>query len=226
MQKAVFLVINLLVAGAVAALMVAAFMGVLPLSPLKDLVTTSENFWVAGIALSILMFSATVIAPLATFFILPIAAGIIGPLASALFAVAGWFLGSLVAFLLTRHVGRPLLAHLVDEKKLLLYEKYIPPHLSIGTLVLLRMVVPPDILSYTMGIVSSIRFVPYALATLVGLLPYALIVAYAGAAFWAGDYRQVAVLVCLGIALFIAVWSWLIWRHRKRARAPSDALLQ
>lgn len=220
MKHILFWGINGVIIGGTILLMVLAAFGFVPLGTLTEVVSSSDNLWLVGSALMALMFVATVVAPITTFFMVPLAAGVIGPVPAALFSATGWFFGSIVAFMLARHFGKPLLVQFIDEEKIALYEKYIPAHMGFVTLVFLRMVISPDILSYAMGFMSSMRLVPFAIATAIGLLPFALLSAYAGSALLSGNYLLLAALVAFGVLLWCGIW-YMIVQNRNRVAVKS-----
>ena len=58
-------------------------------------------------------------------------------------------------------------------------EKMIPDEHIFWSLVFLRIALPVDVLSYALGALTTIRLRVYLLATLIGIVPFAFIFAYA-----------------------------------------------
>src|SRR3989344_597224 len=110
-------------------------------------------------------FVATVIAPVNTLPFLPIAVSLWGPLVTALLSIAGWFVGSLVAFALARKWGRPIVSRLINMRKLSFYEKAVGSKHIFWNIIFLRMAIPVDLLSYALGIFSTVGWRTYAVAT-------------------------------------------------------------
>jgi len=69
-------------------------------------------------------------------------------------------------------------------------------HTFVG-IIFLRIAIPIDIISYAIGLFTSIRFMPYFFATLIGFLPLAFFLAYLGTL---PAYAQV-----MGFILFLLV---------------------
>ncbi|MCE9643793.1 VTT domain-containing protein [Candidatus Parcubacteria bacterium] len=125
---------------------------------------------------------STVIAPVNTVPLIPIAAALWGPFATALLSILAWWLGSLIAFFIARRYGRPLAARFVNMERVGEYEKILPERYVFWNIAFLRMAVPVDILSYAIGLFTSVGFTTYALATLIGVIPFAFVFAYAAQA--------------------------------------------
>ena len=60
------------------------------------------------------------------------------------------------------------------------FERLIPEENIFWSIVFFRMAIPVDILSYLLGLFSHIKFRTYALATVIGVIPFAFVFAYAG----------------------------------------------
>ena len=63
-------------------------------------------------------------------------------------------------------------------EKVHLIEKLIPQRNIFLSVIFLRMAIPVDVLSYALGLFSSISFKLYFVATLVGVSPFAFIFSY------------------------------------------------
>ena len=134
-----------------------------------------------GIAMLVYVLGATVatiIAPLSFLPILPVAVVLWGSLVAAFLSIVAWSLGAAVAFLLARRYGRPLVSHFVGERKMALIAHIAPRRYLFVAVVLLRMALPVDLLSYTLGLLGVMRFWPYMLATVIGITPFALVFSY------------------------------------------------
>lgn len=179
-----------------------------PLGYINSLI--GEHYLRSAIAFVFLMFAATVVAPLTVPFAVPAAAPFLGPFPAALLAILGWTLGALVAFLISRQFGRTLVAKIIDIKKLDRLEGFIPERGLFWSMVLFRMLLPVDVLSYTLGLFPRVRLVPYLVATVLGIAPFAFIFAYAGDALLAADYGRVVGLLGMSAILLGVGWLWII----------------
>jgi len=133
-----------------------------------------------GIALYVgIIMIATIIAPINAVPLIPVAVLIWGSFTTAVLSILGWMLGSLFAFWIARRYGRRVVEHFVNLEKITRIEKMIPNEHLFISIILLRMALPVDILSYTLGMFTNIRFPTYFWATLIGITPFAFIFAYA-----------------------------------------------
>ena len=82
-----------------------------------------------------------VIAPGATLPLIPVAARAWGRVPAALVTTAGWTLGSLIALLIARRWGYPIVKRLTSRERIRQMGKYIPDDLF-WSIVLLRLVMP------------------------------------------------------------------------------------
>ncbi len=121
---------------------------------------------------------ATIIAPLSFLPILPVAVTLWGSFVAALLSIVAWSLGAAIAFLLARRYGRPLVLHFVGERKMSLASRMIPEKYLFVAVVFLRMALPVDLLSYALGLLGVMRFMPYMAATVIGITPFAFAFSY------------------------------------------------
>jgi uncharacterized membrane protein YdjX (TVP38/TMEM64 family) len=153
-----------------------------------------------------------VIAPGATLPLIPIAARAWGHVPAALVTTLGWTLGSLVAFFIARQWGSPIVKKLTSMERVKRLRAYVPKR-PFWSIVLLRMVVPMDVISYVLGLFTEMTWKSYALATALGLTPSAFILAYIGKTPRAYD------IIMVGIGG--AVVGWIIYSTRRGARKPA-----
>ena len=150
-----------------------------------------------------------VIAPGATLPLIPVAARAWGRVPTALVTTAGWTLGSLIAFLIARRWGYPIVKKLTSRERIRQVGKYIPDDLF-WSIVLLRLVMPMDVMSYVLGLLTDISWSRYMLATAMGLTPSAFVLAYLG------KLPNAYEIIMLGVALAVIVAAVLIARRRKK----------
>jgi uncharacterized membrane protein YdjX (TVP38/TMEM64 family) len=86
------------------------------------------------------------------------------------------------------------------------YRKYVSKDIDFWTVVMLRLLMPVDILSYALGLFSAISFQRYMLATVIGITPFAFIFAYTGEALISEQYVGAIILALAGIALLFLLW--------------------
>jgi len=122
---------------------------------------------------------AIIVAPLGFGFLIPVAAQAFGPLIAALYSILGWTIGSVVVWFLMRRYAKVY----VQDTKVVTYitqlEKAASPTRWYITILLLRVALPVDVLSYALGLGSSISFRPYLVTTIVGVTPFAILSSYA-----------------------------------------------
>jgi len=123
--------------------------------------------------------ASVVIVPITSFPLLPIAVVLWGSFVAAILNVIGWMIGAAIAFWLARKYGRPFVSKFIKKKNLIHLEKLVPEKNIFWSIVILRVSIPIDILSYTLGLFTNIPMNVYLVATFLGLIPFAFIFAYA-----------------------------------------------
>jgi uncharacterized membrane protein YdjX (TVP38/TMEM64 family) len=171
-----------------------------------------KPFW--GVFLYIVLnILDAVIAPGATLPLIPVAAHVWGPVLAASVTTIGWTAGSLIAFLIARRWGYPIVKKLTSPDRLKQLKKYIPENLF-WSIVVLRLVMPMDVMSYVLGLFTDITWPKYVAATALGLTPSAFVLAYVGKLPNAYDY------IMLGVgAAVIGAWVMIVRRRNRRAAA-------
>ena len=122
---------------------------------------------------------AVVIAPFSTLPLLPVAVSLWGEFMAVALLVFGWLLGDVIAFLIARRWGRPLIRKFVNLKKVDDLEDILGTKNLFMTVLLLRMVVPVDVLSYALGLLAKMSLRDFTLASFLGMIPFAFVFAYA-----------------------------------------------
>lgn len=178
-----------------------------PVEYLQSLV--GENYGRSALVFVGLMTLSTVVAPIAVPLAVPAAAPFLGAWQTALLAIVGWSVGAAVAFFLARRYGRPLIERLIDPTRLERFENLLPEQGLFLWMLVSRMLVPVDVLSYALGVVAKVRFIPYIFATVLGIAPFAFIFSYAGDALILREYGRVVGFVGLGAILLLIGWMLL-----------------
>lgn len=122
-----------------------------------------------------------VFAPISTLPILPIAVTLWGSFTAALLSIAGWVIGSVIAFVAARKYGHSFVRKFIGLRKIQEYVENISHGHLFWSVVFLRIVMPVDALSYALGLFSKMPFKLYLLATIVGITPFAFVFSYTAA---------------------------------------------
>lgn len=123
---------------------------------------------------------AIVVAPVSTLPLIPIAVGMWGWFMTGLLSIIGWTLGSQIAFVIARKYGKKFVQNFISLERFNSFEKKLSKENLFGTVVLLRMTIPVDVLSYALGLFSNMTGRSYFFATVIGITPFAFIFAYLG----------------------------------------------
>ena len=175
-----------------------------------------QNDILGAISFILLFTLVTVIAPLTALPLVVPASAIFGPFLTSIYSIAGWTLGAVIAFLIARHLGKPILTSFVSLESLEKYEKYFGDRVEFLGLVLLRMVLPVDLLSYAVGLLSRISFKKYILATVIGISPFAFIFAYIGDALAQKQYT--AFIIFSAGAVFLSGFIYIVYKIYRLSR--------
>lgn len=151
---------------------------------------------------------ATVFAPISAVPLLPLMSETYGWFVAGLLSIIGWTIGSVIAFILARKYGAPLVRKLISLEKISDIENKIPEDNFFWSIVFLRMVLPADILSYVLGLFSKVKFNTYFWATLIGITPFAFILAYLGTL---PLYYQVSFFIT---GMLVLVLGYLLYKKR------------
>jgi len=110
--------------------------------------------------------------------LLPVAAKIWGPFMAAIFTILGWFLGAWAAFSLSRIFGHEIICKFFRIKNEEKWRNRLPRENLFWLVVMARIFLPVDVLSYIIGLFTDMRLSAYLLATFIGITPFAFIFAY------------------------------------------------
>ncbi len=164
---------------------------------LENLVT---NDILGMIIYLILEISSIVIAPITTIPLIVIATNLWGWIATGILNIIGWMIGSWIAFIIARKYGIKIIRKFISLEKISEIEKKIPRKNIFWSIVLLRMIIPTDVLSYALGIFTKIKIRTYLLATLIGITPIAFLISYLGGI---DIYIQIILVLIAGIILIL-----------------------
>ena len=147
---------------------------------------------------------AIVFAPISMMPLIPLASGLWGWQYAAIVNILGWMLGSFIVFFICRKFGISLIKKFISLNDIYRWEKRIPEKNIFFTLILLRMTIPVDVLSYAIGLLTKINFRTYALTTIIGIIPFAFVFSYLGTISWI--YQIIG---------FIAIGFVIVFLNRK-----------
>lgn len=185
----------------IAILILVFIIGALATSRFESVIESRLDFgWWGMLVYVLVTIVATVVAPLSTVPLIPLVTAIWGPLVTSFLNVFSWGVGSVIAFIIARRFGRPLVKRLVDVRSLSKYENALGEDYLFWNVLILRALVPVDILSYAIGIFTNMKFSHYVLATFIGITPFAFILPYA---IEAPFYFQIFVFALVLLALYV-----------------------
>lgn len=169
---------------------------------ISTLVTQGGLFGIVAYILLTALFVVFVI-PLDIAILIPIGAVAWGPVPTAVMSIVGWTIGAAIAFGTARTFGLPVVERMIGLSRVRALEKRLPKANLFWMVVFLRMLVSVDILSYALGLFSSMSWSAYLAATAIGVSPFGFYFAYTGALpFW---YRVVAMALAVVVATVVIV---------------------
>jgi uncharacterized membrane protein YdjX (TVP38/TMEM64 family) len=165
------------------------------------------------LAYVLLLITAVVFMPLTAMPVIAIAAGLMDPFIIAILSIVGWTVGAAIAFLIARYFGRVVIEDYVDVSKIDVYLDKIPKGSQFWFIVVLRITLPVDIVSYALGLTKSLNFYSYIGATAVGVSWFSFAFAYLGNAFLHGNILIILEIALASLCVFICAWYFL---HSKK----------
>ncbi|MDH5340565.1 MAG: VTT domain-containing protein, partial [Rubrivivax sp.] len=142
-----------------------------------------------------------VLAPMLTNLpLMPLAVLAWGPWWTAGLLLAGWIVGSALAFVLGRRAQATILRHLPSVQRHAGIDRLIDPRHRMPSLIMLRMTFPVDVLSYALGLFSRrTTLAETTVSTALGAAPFAVLFSLfptlSGPAQWAVFGGSVVVFV-------------------------------
>ena len=139
----------------------------------------ADNVW--GLMIYIFLnFVGIVIAPVTVIPLIVVVTSIWGPIVATFVTWVAWMLGSVFAFWIARRFGVPIVRRFISMDELYKFEDRFSILKSFWGIVVLRMVIPVEVLSYGLGLFSRIGFWKYTFASALGLIPVTFIFGYFG----------------------------------------------
>lgn len=165
--------------------------------------------------------AAIVVLPLSSMPLIPIAAAAWGITVGGVLSIMGWWIGAVVAFLIARYLGRPILVRLVSRERLQEWEEKVPRDTGFLAIVIIRMIFPVEVPSYVLGLTEAVSFRIYALASLVGMTPFAFVILSMGSALAQNDWIRLSLTgIAVSAAVFFARRLYLKLRFREDRSSP------
>ena len=181
----------------------------IPLETIKLFI--SQNPVLGGLMFTLMMIISTVIPPITIFVLIPFVGMVLGPFMTMIYSVVGWTVGSIISFLVARHLGRPFIARYISLKKIDKWEKKIPEKGEFLYLVFLRMVTPVDVLSYAVGLFCRIKFWKYSIASFIGVIPFSFFFSYG---YDIVLLRDKTILLIAGVLVLVALLGLFIVKKK------------
>ena len=148
----------------------------------KSLIYQHEE---AGVVIYVVLaVVATVVAPLSALPFLPLVSLLYGWFWAAVYSIIGWSVGAWIAFVIARRWGKDIVKKFVSLSEIERLEARIPTEHLFWHIVILRVLVPVDALSYAIGLFTNMKVSTYMAATVVGITPFAFVWAYLGSFSW------------------------------------------
>lgn len=160
-----------------------------------------------------LLATSVVLLPFSSLPLLPLAARIFGVWLTALLSIVGWWIGCLIAFQIAR-LGRKYLEKITSLEAVDRLERKIPPDIGFAGIVILRMILPVDVTSFALGLLKNLPFSTYAIASLIGIIPFAFVWSYAGGELERGAFLSSALIfIAMTVAVLVIRRLWQRLRH-------------
>ena len=171
----------------------------------------------AGAIACAVAFAISTVLPISALPLLPLAARIYGVWWTVLLASAGWWIGCLAAFVIARW-ARALLERVTSQEAIRRLEAKLPANVGFTQMITLRIVFPGDLVGFALGLLRHVRFPAYAVASLIGTIPSAVVFSYAGGELGKGRFVSCALL--LAAMLLASILLQRLWPEN-RARVSA-----
>jgi uncharacterized membrane protein YdjX (TVP38/TMEM64 family) len=157
-----------------------------------------------------LLILESVIAPLSFIPLIAVASNLWGPFLAGTLNLIAWTIGASIIFFISRKYGKGIIAHFFPLEKISKIESRLPEEHVLLNIILLRIFVPADLLSYALSLLTKIKFRIYLLGTIIGLIPFSYIIAYLGVV--KTEYQV------LGFVMSVLILSVTYYVYRRKRR--------
>lgn len=169
----------------------------------------NESGMVGYTAFVALLVVATVVAPITVMPLIPMASMTFGPLVTGVLSVIGWTVGAVIAFLIARYLGRPAVERFVSFERLDSFMEQFHVHTRFLGMVVLRLTIPVDVVSYALGFTRAVGLFEYTAATLIGVVWFSFAFAYLGNALIEQNTPLFLGLGAVSLLIFTTAWYML-----------------
>ncbi|MDA3949897.1 MAG: VTT domain-containing protein [Spirochaeta sp.] len=174
-----------------------------------------DDYGIAAAGLYVIVMAAgIVVLPLSSLPLIPVAAAAWGVWLGGTLSALGWWIGAMIAFLVARSLGRPALVRIVGAETLHRWEARVPTRIGFLSVILMRIILPVEIPSYVLGLTRAISFRQYAIATAIGIAPFAYGMVAMGDALAAGAWVQLIIIG--GAGAVVAGGVYVVYRRITR----------
>lgn len=175
--------------------------------------TSSLEVWIernpvlgAGVYV-VLLAAPGVVLPFSSLPLLPLATRSFGVVPTAVLSSVGWWGGCLIAFQIAR-AGRRFLERVTSLDAVDRVAKKVPQDVGFGGIVVLRVTLPTDVVSFALGLLKGLDFRTYAVASLVGILPFSFLWCYAGGELGASRLWSFALVIAVMTVVIVVIRRW------------------
>lgn len=134
--------------------------------------------------------------------LVPLALGLWGFVVTFILTWLGWVVGSAIIFYISRKFGVRFVKKFYSLERIHKYEEMLSEKGSFFSIVVIRLLLPIDALSYAVSIFSKVKFSTYILATAVGYAPWVFSLAYFGSI----SFEKQLVIFFGGLVLILLVY--------------------
>lgn len=167
----------------------------------------------------LLMIMQAIVAPLPAFLITFANANLFGWVLGAILSWSGAMLGAILCFWIARILGRDVVERLTSKAGLEQVDEFFDKYGSHSVLIArLLPFISFDIVSYAAGL-TSMRFVPFVIATGIGQLPATIVYSYVGGMLTGGAKLMVTALLILFALSVLVVLLHQVYKSRQKIQA-------
>lgn len=167
----------------------------------------------------LLMIMQAIVAPLPAFLITFANANLFGWVLGAILSWSGAMLGAILCFWIARILGRDVVERLTSKAGLEQVDEFFDKYGSHSVLIArLLPFISFDIVSYAAGL-TSMRFVPFVIATGIGQLPATIVYSYVGGMLTGGAKLMVTALLILFALSVLVVLIRQVFKTRPKVQS-------
>lgn len=173
----------------------------------------------AALISMLLMIVQAIVAPLPAFLITFANANLFGWVLGAILSWSGAMLGAILCFWIARILGRDVVERLTSKAGLEQVDEFFDKYGSHSVLIArLLPFISFDIVSYAAGL-TSMRFVPFVIATGIGQLPATIVYSYVGGMLTGGAKLMVTALLILFALSVLVVLIRQVFKTRPKVQS-------